>query len=152
MRTLTITCDYCRREIEEKDVFRVEQYIHASPAFNRIAGHGKMIEAQIRSISVRTETKTFCPPCYNYLFPADPIVHELSAIRADLAAVRAVLETMQPRPLPDLLTRREAAAELGVSVRTVDNYARAWRLEKIQTSAGVRFRRVDVEKMKQSLI
>lgn len=68
MRTLTITCDCCGREIEEKDVLKVEHYIHVSPTFNRMTGHGKMIDGQMHSISGRTETKDFCLPCYNYLF------------------------------------------------------------------------------------
>lgn len=70
-------------------------------------------------------------------------------LRADMAAQ---IRQAQPRPLPDLLTRQEAANELRVSVKTLDNKARAGLLEKVYTKTGVRFRREQVEKMKNSMI
>jgi len=67
MRKLTIKCDCCQSEIEEKDVFPLDIYVHVFPHFNRLAGHVKVINGRPYSTSGRTERKEFCLPCYNYL-------------------------------------------------------------------------------------
>ena len=68
MRKLTITCDCCRKEIEEDSAYPVEHYIHVSPSFNRMQGHAKMIDGDMYLISDRKEKKEFCLPCYNMIF------------------------------------------------------------------------------------
>lgn len=60
MRTLTIICDCCRKEIAEDKVFKIEHYIHVSPSFNRLQGHSEIIDGM--------EAKDFCLPCYNEIF------------------------------------------------------------------------------------
>lgn len=68
MKKLIVTCDCCLKEIEEKDCFSVDHYVHVSPSFNRMQGHCKIIDGKTHSISGRTEKKDFCLPCYNLLF------------------------------------------------------------------------------------
>ncbi len=67
MRKLTIKCDCCQSEIEEKDVFPLDIYVHVFPHFNRLAGHVKVINGRPYSTSGRTERRGFCLPCYNHL-------------------------------------------------------------------------------------
>lgn len=67
MRKLTIKCDCCETEIEEKDVFSLEHYVHVSPSHNRMAGHSKMIDGYFHSISQRMVRADFCLKCYNIL-------------------------------------------------------------------------------------
>lgn len=87
------------------------------------------------------------------VIPKQELEAMLARFAADLRAdMAAQIRQAQPRTLPDLLTRKEAANELRVSVKTVDNYARAGLLTKVATAAGVRFRRGDVEKMKNSMV
>lgn len=68
MRTLTITCDCCKKEIQEGSVYQVEHYIHVDPSFNRMQGHAKSIDGKMYSVSGHTVIKEFCLPCYNKLF------------------------------------------------------------------------------------
>ena len=67
MRRLIINCDCCAKEIEEKDVFRLEHYIHVAPWYNRMQGHARLIDGKMYDFSGRTETRDFCLPCYNRL-------------------------------------------------------------------------------------
>lgn len=65
MRKLIITCEGCGAEIEEKDTFVLEYFIHVSPDFDRMRGHAKIIAGQHHSFSLRKTSSDFCLPCYN---------------------------------------------------------------------------------------
>lgn len=68
MKKVTITCDCCFKEIEESEALQIEHYIHVDPSFNRMTGHGKVVEGKMYSASGRATKKDFCLPCYNMLF------------------------------------------------------------------------------------
>lgn len=68
MKKITINCDCCFNEIQENEVFQIEHYIHVDPSFNRLSGHGRVIDGKMYSVSGRTTKRDFCLPCYNMLF------------------------------------------------------------------------------------
>lgn len=67
MKKTIITCDCCNTEIEEKDVFELDHYIHVNPDFDRLNGHVKVVDGNLHSTSQRKVRKDFCLPCYNSL-------------------------------------------------------------------------------------
>lgn len=60
---------------------------------------------------------------------------------------------MQPKPgIPSsLLTKADAARELRVCVRTLENWLKARRLSFIKAGRCVRIERIELERFKQSL-
>lgn len=67
MRTLTIKCDCCTKEIQGYEVYPLEHYVHVSPLFNRVYGHAKVVDGKMYPMSGRKEKLEFCLPCYNML-------------------------------------------------------------------------------------
>lgn len=78
------------------------------------------------------------------LLPVDELKNLLSEV------VRAELSNLLPAPAepfseyPELLTRRQTAALLGVSLATLDSWANEGRLRKHRIGAAVRFRKSEV--------
>ncbi len=78
------------------------------------------------------------------LLPVDELKNLLSEV------VRAELSNLLPAPaepfsdFPELLTRRQTAALLGVSLATLDGWANEGRLVKHRIGAAVRFRKSEV--------
>lgn len=75
-------------------------------------------------------------------------IGELKTLLSEV--VRAELQTHIPAPAepfsdyPELLTRRQTAALLGVAVASIDNWANAGRLRKHRIAGAVRFRKSEL--------
>jgi len=67
-----------------------------------------------------------------------------------LETVKEAVSAAVPKPekpfseFPELLTRRQTAALLGVSIATVDNWANEGRLQKHRIGVSVRFKKAEV--------
>lgn len=85
--------------------------------------------------------------------PVPPLVEELTALLLECIRTRsgasavdpAVGEAASPDPVPRLLlTKGEAAAQLGVSVRTVERLVAAGRLPAVHIEGACRIRVTDI--------
>jgi len=94
MRTLKIICDCCQKEIEAESAFPLEHFMHVSPNFNRMKGHGKLIDGAMYATSGRKESRDFCLPCYNRLFAA--FFDAMATIQKETAAETP--PPVQPEP------------------------------------------------------
>lgn len=76
--------------------------------------------------------------------PVDELKNLLSEV------VRAELQTHIPKPaepfadFPELLTRRQTAQLLGVSLASLDNWTASGRLRKHRIGVAVRFKKAEV--------
>lgn len=75
-------------------------------------------------------------------------VDELKTLLSEI--VRAEIQTYIPAPaepfadFPELLTRRQTAKLLGVSLASLDNWTTSGRLRKHRIGAAVRFKKAEV--------
>ena len=87
------------------------------------------------------------------ILPADQLRQMLTdAVTTALSKVATPAPLPEPETLPELLTRQQAAAYLGVAVGTVDNYTKDGLLNKKKVGLrAVRFDRGEVQKLARAI-